>query len=105
MLIVRDRRTQMLSARVVPRKGMIEDRCASSLMSDLERPGYKEVILKYDGEPAMKRLQAGLKRRQNGPSILENLRANEAAERAVKAFSDRTYEYYVTLFKLVSAWY
>ena len=93
VLNVRDRRTQMLSAHVVPHKGMIEEHGANSLMSDLERLGYKEVILKRDGEPAMKRVQAELKRRRDDPTILENSlvgdsRANGAAERAVKAVGD-----------------
>ena len=59
-----DRRTQMLFAHVVPRKGMVHEHGAAAMVSDIERLGYKEVILKCDGEPAMKRMD---------PTILGNL--------------------------------
>ena len=91
--VARDRRTQMLFAHVVPRKGMLHDRGAVAMLEDLERLGYKELILKCDGEPAMKSVQEEVKRRRADPTILENSvpgdsRSNGAAERAVKALGE-----------------
>ena len=88
--VARDRRTRMLFAHVVPRKGMINDHGAEALERDIERLGYKEIILKSDGEPALKSVQEEVKRRRKDPTILENSapgdsRANGAAARAVQA--------------------
>ena len=70
--VARDRRTQMLFAHVVPRKGMVHEHGAAAMVSDIERLGYKELILKCDGEPAMKSVQEEVKRRRMDPTILEN---------------------------------
>ena len=39
---------------VVPRKGMVHEHGDAAMVSDIERLGCKEIILKCDGEPAMK---------------------------------------------------
>ena len=92
--VARDRRTQMLFAHVVPRKGMIHEHGAVAMVKDIEKLGYKEVILKCDGEPAMKSVQEEVKKRRIDATILENSvpgdsRSNGAAERAVKALGEQ----------------
>ena len=92
--VARDRRTQMVFANVVPRKGMIHEHGAKSMVEDLEKLGYKEIILKCDGEPALKNVQAEVQRRRSAQTILENSvpgdsKTNGAAERAVKAVGEQ----------------
>ena len=59
-------------AHVVPRKGMVHEHGTAAMVSDIERLGYKEVILKSDGEPAMKSVHVEVRRRRMDPTILEN---------------------------------
>merc|ERR1712240_171121 len=92
--VARDRRTQMLFAHVMPRKGMVCHHGADAMEKDIAKLGYQEIILKSDGEPAIKAVQEEVKRRRTANTILENSarsdsRANGAAERAVKAVSEQ----------------
>ena len=92
--VARDRRTQMIFANVVPRKGMIHEHGAKSMVDDLAKLGYHEIILKCDGEPALKNVQAEVQRRRSAQTILENSvpgdsKTNGAAERAVKAVGEQ----------------
>ena len=92
--VARDRRTQMVFANVVPRKGMIHEHGAKSMLEDLEKLGYQEIILKCDGEPALKNVQSEVQRRRAAQTILENSvpgdsKTNGAAERAVKAVGEQ----------------
>ena len=92
--VARDRRTQMIFANVVPRKGMIQEHGAKSMVEDLAKLGYAEIILKCDGEPALKNVQAEVQRRRTAQTILENSvpgdsKTNGAAERAVKAIGEQ----------------
>ena len=92
--VARDRRTQMIFANVVPRKGMIHEHGAQSMVDDLAKLGYQEIILKCDGEPALKNVQAEVQRRRAAQTILENSvpgdsKTNGAAERAVKAVGEQ----------------
>ena len=94
MQVARDRKTQMLFAHVVPRKGMISQHGADAMEKDIEKLGYKEIILKSDGEPAIRAVQEEVKRRRTENTLLENSppgdsRSNGAAERAVKAVSEQ----------------
>ena len=57
--IARDRRTKMVFAHVVPRKGMTHEHGAEEMLEDLKKLGYDEVILKCDGEPAGPEERAG----------------------------------------------
>ena len=66
---------------------------SQEMKKDIDKLGYKEIILKSDGEPALKSVQEEVKRRRNDPTILENSapgdsRANGAAERAVQALGE-----------------
>ena len=72
--IARDRKTQMLFANVVPRKGMIHEHGAKAMVDDISKLGYKEIILKCDGEPALKNVQSEVQRRRDAQTILEKLR-------------------------------
>ena len=92
--VAKDRRTQMIFANVVPRKGMIHEHGAKSMVEDLAKLGYHEIILKCDGEPALKNVQAEVQRRRAAQTILENSvpgdsKTNGAAERAVKAVGEQ----------------
>ena len=92
--VARDRRTRMIFAHVVPRKGMTHEYGANAMVEDLKRLGYHELILKCDGEPALRSVQEEVKRRRESPTILENSpvgdsRANGAAERAVQAVQEQ----------------
>ena len=64
------------------------------MIKDLKKLGYSEVILKCDGEPALKSVQEEVKRKRPEPTILENSpvgdsRSNGAAERAVQAIGEQ----------------
>ena len=93
--IAKDRRTRMIFAHVVPRKGFADEHGAAEMIRDIEKLGYSDIILKCDGEAALKTIQEVVRhRRENGKTILENSpvgdsRANGAAERAVQSVSEQ----------------
>ena len=93
--IAKDRRTRMLFAHVVPRKGFAHEHGAEEMIKDIEKLGYSDVILKCDGEAALKTIQEVVRnRREKGKTVLENSpvgdsRANGAAERAVQSVSEQ----------------
>ena len=85
----------MLFAHVVPRKGMTHEHGAKAMVADLDKLGHGEVILKSDGEAALKSIQAEVKLRREQPTVLENSptgdsRSNGVAERAVQAIQEQT---------------
>ena len=84
----------MILANVVPRKCMIHEHGDKSMLDDLEKLGYKEIILKCDGEPALKNVQSEVQRRRGPQTLVENSvpgdsKTNGAAERAVKAVGEQ----------------
>ena len=92
--VARDRRTRMLFAHVVPKKGFTHGHGAEEMIKDIKKLWYSEIILKCDGEPALKSVQEEVKRRRPEPTILENSpvgdsRSNGAAERAVQAVGEQ----------------
>ena len=92
--VARDRRTRMLFAHVVPKKGFTHEHGAAEMIKDIVKLGYKEVVLKCDGEAALKSIQDEVRRQRAEPTILENSpvgdsRANGAAERAVQALGEQ----------------
>ena len=104
----RDRKIQMLSAHVVPRKGMMCIHGAEEMEKEINKLGYKDIILKSDGEPALKSVQEEVERRRNDPTILENSApgdsgATGAAERVFKSWEDMC-EYFVQVLKDDSVW-
>ena len=92
--VARDRRTRMLFAHVVPKKGFTHEHGAAEMIKDIAKLGYSEVILKCDGEAALKSIQDEVRKQRAEPTILENSpvgdsRANGAAERAVQALGEQ----------------
>jgi hypothetical protein len=92
--VARDRRTRMIFAHVVPKKGCTHEHGAQEMIKDIGKLGYQEVILKCDGEPALKSVQNEVKRIRADTTIVENSpvgdsRANGAAERAVQAIGEQ----------------
>ena len=89
-----DRRSRMYFAHVVPRKGKTHEHGAEVMVEDLDKLGYTEIILKCDGELALRSVQEEVKRRREKPTVLENSpvedsKANGAAERAVQAVEEQ----------------
>ena len=70
--VARDRKTQMLFAHVVPRKGMISQHGADAMVKNIEKLRYKEIILKSDVEPAIRAVQEEVRRRRTENAIPEN---------------------------------
>ena len=92
--ICKDRRTRMIFAHVVPRKGFAHEHGAAEMIRDIEKLGYSDIILKCDGEAALKTIQEAVRSRRNGKTVLENSpvgdsRSNGAAERAVQAVAEQ----------------
>ena len=84
----------MIFAHVVPKKGFSHEHGAAELIKDTAKLGYIEIILKCDGEPAMKTIQEEVRKQRSEKTILENSpvgdsRANGAAERAVQAIAEQ----------------
>lgn len=61
--------THVLLAHVVPRKGLAHKHDSQELLRDLQKLGYHEVILKCDGEPALRSVQEEVKRRREAPAV------------------------------------
>ena len=92
--VARDRKSRMLFAHAVPRKGMTHEHGAAAMVKDLAMLGHGKLILKCDGEPALRSVQEEVKSRREQATILENSpvgdsRANGAAERAVQAVQEQ----------------
>ena len=92
--VARDRRSHMLFAHLVPRKGLTFAHGASQMIRDLEILGYNEVVLKCDNEPALKAVQKEVAERRTKTTRVENSpkgdsKANGAAERAVQAVGEQ----------------
>lgn len=67
-----DRRTNMLFSHAVLRKGLVHSHGPQELLEDLQKLGYYETFLGFGGEPASRRVQEEVKRRREGPTILDN---------------------------------
>ena len=84
----------MIFAHMVPKSGLTHEFGAGAMVEDLEKLGYKDMILRRDGELALKAVQEEVKARRNYQTIVENSpvgdsRANGAAERAVQAVEEQ----------------
>ena len=71
--VARDRRSHMLFAHLVPSKGLTHEHGARAMASDIDGLGHKEVILKSDGEPALKSIQEEVRLRQDHFTIVKLL--------------------------------
>ena len=90
----RERRTGMLFAHHVPRKGLVSAHGAAEMLKDLDRLGYGRVLLKCDNEPALVSVQKEVVRLRAKDTITENSpaeesKANGVAERAVRSFGEQ----------------
>ena len=84
----------MIFAHMVPKKGFTHEFGADAVIEDFEKLGFQEMILRCDGEPALKAVQEEVKARRNYQTIMENSpvgdsRAYGAAERAVQAVEEQ----------------
>jgi hypothetical protein len=88
--VMKDIRRGMIFAHAVPRKGLVDDHGVGEIILDLEKLGLKRILLKCDGENALKHIQEEVQRRRSEETILENSpvgdsRSNGKAERAVQS--------------------
>ena len=88
VLIVFDRRSKSIWSHPVPCKGIGHPWPATALLQDLERTGYKRVLLKSDQEPSIKSLCVAVKTGWAGEVMLESSpkgesKSNGEVERAV----------------------
>jgi hypothetical protein len=70
MLVIKDSRTKVALARVVPKKGR-DQYAIERLQKDISNLGYKKMILKSDNEPAIIALKEAVKRERDQDIILE----------------------------------
>ena len=61
MIVIKDDRSKMVFARVVPQKG-VEPCAVGSTVRTLEQLGYKKVIFKSDTEPALLALKEAVRK-------------------------------------------
>ena len=92
--VMRDTKTGMMSAHHVPKKGMSNVHGAREIIKDVEKLGYDKIIVRSDGEAALKSIQAEVARIREKETVLENSpagdsKANGVAERAVQAFGEQ----------------
>ena len=92
--VMRDTKTGMMFAHHVPKKGMSNVHGAREIIKDVEKLGYDKIILRSDGEAALKSIQAEVARIREKETVLENSpvgdsKANGVAERAVQAFGEQ----------------
>ena len=84
----------MLFSHAIDKKGITDEYATKCIIEDLSTLGRKKVILKCDGEPAIKALQQEVKRRREEETLEENStktssQSNGIAERAVQAFEEQ----------------
>ena len=72
VLIVTDRRSKSIWSHPVPSKGIAHPWAATALLQDLEKTGYKRIVLKSDQEPSIKALTKSFKDGWRGEAILEH---------------------------------
>ena len=92
--VARDEDNRGIFVHAVPRKGLAHEHGALQLCADLEKVGYKKIILKGDNEPAIVAVQEEIKKRREEETILENApvgqsQSNGVAERAVQAAGEQ----------------
>lgn len=90
VLIVFDRRSKTIWAHPVPSKGIAHPWPAKVLTDDLDKLGYKKVVLKSDMEPSIRALAQAVKASWTGELILEGSpvgqsQSNGEVERAVQS--------------------
>ena len=87
--VAKGRRTRIIFANLAPKKGKTHEFGADAMMVGLERQGYKEMILLFDGEHALKAVQEDVNAKRNYQTIVYNSpvgdsRANGALSKHLK---------------------
>ena len=72
VLVVKDTKYKAYFAYCVPRKGAADDWIVSAVVKDIERLGHTDIVLKSDGENAIKELQEKIRRRRADGTVMEN---------------------------------
>ena len=88
LLIGRDRWTKSVQAHLVRCKGLDDPTIVKRVTEAVDELGYRKLIIKTDGEPALVNVQEAVARRRTHETLMENPRAydpqaNGGAERAV----------------------
>ena len=89
VLAMKDKKSKMLFARVLPCKGTEKAYNWRRVAKDIEMLGYQKVVIRADGESAVQDLARQVKRNRVEDTIIEKTpkadpRANGAAENAVR---------------------
>ena len=92
--VARDEESRGLFVHAVPRKGMTHEHGARELCKDIQKIGYKKIVIKGDNEPAIVSLQEETRNSREDETILENSpvgqsQSNGIAERAVQAAGEQ----------------
>ena len=95
VLVVRDRRSKATWSHLVPCKGTSHPWPTKVLVQDLDRTGYRKVILKCDQEPSIIALAMDAKSQWSGECIIEHSpkgesKSNGEVERAVQSVHGMT---------------
>ena len=72
MIVLRDHHTKMTSAHLVVSKGTSDTWAMNRCEEDLEDLGYADLMLKGDGEPALKQVQRELRARRRHRTVMAN---------------------------------
>ena len=88
IIVAKDNRTKMITARVVPSKGL-DSYAVQSVKRMIERLGYKKIIMKSDNEPAILALKEAVRRETDVEIVTEEVpvadhQANGMVENAIK---------------------
>ena len=94
VLAMKDKKSKMLFARVLPCKGTEKAYNWKRIARDIEMLGYQKVVIRADGESAVQDLARQVKRNRVEDTIIEKTpkadpRANGAAENAVRQVKER----------------
>ena len=94
VLVCKCKETKMMFSHAIDKKGVSDEYGTKCLIDDLSTLGRKKVILKCDGEPAIKDLQREVKKCREEETLTENSpktssQSNGIAERAVQAFEEQ----------------
>ena len=90
MVVVKDSRSKAIRAHALKNKGIKSTYATRRVCADLEEWGHNKVILKSDGEPAIRALKKKIKARRTSTITLMEVtprgdpRANGEAESAVR---------------------
>ena len=93
VLVILDEKTKRLIAQVVPNKGLYDHYIAKRVAEILDSTGYDRVILKSDGEPAIRDIQEeARKERQQRIEDLEELKKEVKQYRAAETMLEKSEE-------------